>query len=161
VARIIPARHGRVRSHPPHWLHLPAAVAFEHTNSQPSPVAGWMRHSRQIGDWDSDPDPGSGLVGPRAWRAGGGSMISADRRAAASGSTQRTSVAMSAEVGVVSPAAAISIRTSTYGPSSQAIEGGDTAITRSWLRPRSDRSLLFRYALLRSDDGATSTSGRD
>jgi hypothetical protein len=48
---------------PPHWIHMDAVVAFEHTNSQQSPVAGWMRHSRQIADWGSDPDPG------QAWLA--------------------------------------------------------------------------------------------
>jgi hypothetical protein len=48
---------------PPHWIHLPATVGFEHTNSQPSPVAGWVRHSRQICDWGSDADPG------QAWLA--------------------------------------------------------------------------------------------
>ncbi|WP_319446143.1 MULTISPECIES: hypothetical protein [unclassified Mycobacterium] len=47
---------------PPHWIHLPAAVVFEHTNSQPSPVDGWIRHSRQINDWGSDPDPGQAWV---------------------------------------------------------------------------------------------------
>ena len=39
---------------PPHGLHMDATVAFEHTNSQPSPF-GW--HSRQIADWGSDPIP--------------------------------------------------------------------------------------------------------
>ena len=48
---------------PPHWLHMDAAMAFEHTNIQPSPVGGWMRHSRQIADWGSDSDPG------QAWLA--------------------------------------------------------------------------------------------
>lgn len=48
---------------PPHWIHLPAVIMFEHTNSQPSPVEGWIRHSRQINDWGSDPDPG------QAWLA--------------------------------------------------------------------------------------------
>lgn len=48
---------------PPHWIHLPATVCFEHTNSQPSPVTDWVRHSRQISDWGADPDPG------QAWLA--------------------------------------------------------------------------------------------
>ncbi len=47
---------------PPHWIHLDAAVAFVQTNSQPSPVAGWMRHSRQVADWGSDPDAGQAWV---------------------------------------------------------------------------------------------------
>jgi hypothetical protein len=42
---------------PPHWIHLPAAVSFAHTNSQPSPLAGWLRHSRQINGWGTDPNP--------------------------------------------------------------------------------------------------------
>lgn len=42
---------------PPHWLHLPATVAFAHTNSQPSAQTAWLRHSRQIPDWGVDPDP--------------------------------------------------------------------------------------------------------
>jgi hypothetical protein len=48
---------------PPHWIHLPATVTFAHTNSQPSEVAGWLRHSRQIADWGADAEPA------RAWLA--------------------------------------------------------------------------------------------
>lgn len=48
---------------PPHWIHLPATVVFEHTNSQDSAVPGWVRHSRQVFDWGLDPDPG------QAWLA--------------------------------------------------------------------------------------------
>jgi hypothetical protein len=48
---------------PPHWIHLPLDVSFEQTNSQPSPVAGWLRHSRQISDWGSEAD------GIQAWLA--------------------------------------------------------------------------------------------
>ena len=36
---------------PPHWVHLPASVRFPQTNSQPSPRAGWLMHSRQIAGW--------------------------------------------------------------------------------------------------------------
>jgi hypothetical protein len=42
---------------PPHWIHLPATVTFARTNCQPSPVAGWLRHSRQVTGWGTDPDP--------------------------------------------------------------------------------------------------------
>jgi len=42
---------------PPHWIHLPASLSFARTNSQPSPVAGWLRHSRQINGWGTDPNP--------------------------------------------------------------------------------------------------------
>ena len=42
---------------PPHWIHLPGDIAFERTNSQPSPLAGWLRHSRQLNGWGTDPNP--------------------------------------------------------------------------------------------------------
>ncbi len=42
---------------PPHWIHLPATVTFAHTNAQPSPITGWLRHSRQITGWGTDPNP--------------------------------------------------------------------------------------------------------
>ena len=42
---------------PPHWVHLPASVAFARTNAGPSPLTGWLRHSRQIAGWGGDPDP--------------------------------------------------------------------------------------------------------
>lgn len=42
---------------PPHWIHLPATVTFAHTNAQPSPITGWLRHSRQITGWGIDPNP--------------------------------------------------------------------------------------------------------
>jgi hypothetical protein len=42
---------------PPHWLHLPATITFASTNSQPSPLPGWLRHSRQITGWGADRDP--------------------------------------------------------------------------------------------------------
>jgi hypothetical protein len=42
---------------PPHWIHLPATVTFAQTNCQPTPVAGWLRHSRQITGWGTDPNP--------------------------------------------------------------------------------------------------------
>ena len=48
---------------PPHWIHLPAAVTFVRTNSQPSQLTGWLRHSRQIAGWGTDATPA------RAWLA--------------------------------------------------------------------------------------------
>jgi hypothetical protein len=42
---------------PPHWLHLPPAVRFAHTNSQPSPLPGWLRHSRPPARWGNDASP--------------------------------------------------------------------------------------------------------
>ena len=41
---------------PPHWIHLPDAVKFARTNSQPSTLPGFLRHSRQIRDWGRDAD---------------------------------------------------------------------------------------------------------
>ena len=41
---------------PPHWMHFPSSVDFTRTNSEPSPRAGWLRHSRQIAGWgDAEP----------------------------------------------------------------------------------------------------------
>ena len=42
---------------PPHWIHLPATVTFAQTNCQPSPLTGWLRHSRQIAGWGTDLNP--------------------------------------------------------------------------------------------------------
>src|SRR4051794_11962457 len=42
---------------PPHWVHLPASVTFARTNTGPSPLSGWLQHSRQIAGWGEDPDP--------------------------------------------------------------------------------------------------------
>ena len=32
-------------------------VTFAHTNAQPSPITGWLRHSRQLTGWGTDPNP--------------------------------------------------------------------------------------------------------
>jgi hypothetical protein len=42
---------------PPHWLHLPSTVRFPRTNSQPSPIAGWLKHSRPPSGWGNDASP--------------------------------------------------------------------------------------------------------
>lgn len=42
---------------PPHWLHLPSAVRFARTNSRPSPLPGWLRHSRPPAGWGNDASP--------------------------------------------------------------------------------------------------------
>lgn len=36
---------------PPHWIHLPADVAFTATNAGGSPKDGWRSHSRDIPAW--------------------------------------------------------------------------------------------------------------
>ncbi len=47
---------------PPHWVHLPGEVQFANTNSRPSPLSGWVQHSRQITGWGRDTDPASGWL---------------------------------------------------------------------------------------------------
>lgn len=36
---------------PPHWVHLPADVLVGPTNSKPSPITGWLMHSRNAPRW--------------------------------------------------------------------------------------------------------------
>ena len=40
---------------PPHWVHFSASINFRVTNSQTSPKAGWLMHSRQISGWGDAP----------------------------------------------------------------------------------------------------------
>ena len=40
---------------PPHWIHLPAGIRFPNTNTQASPKAGWLMHSRNILGWGDTP----------------------------------------------------------------------------------------------------------
>jgi hypothetical protein len=54
---------------PPHWVHLPASVAIARTNSQPSPVHGWLMHSRNITGWGNAEEPA------QAWIAHARSVI--------------------------------------------------------------------------------------
>lgn len=48
---------------PPHWVHLPAHVAFSKTNSQPSPIPGWTKHSRDIKGWGNAKEPAQAWIG--------------------------------------------------------------------------------------------------
>jgi hypothetical protein len=48
---------------PPHWIHLPADVAFKATNAGGSPIGGWSSHSRDIPAW------GTAQVPAAAWLA--------------------------------------------------------------------------------------------
>ena len=48
---------------PPHWIHLPAHVAFVSTNVGGSPLSGWVSHSRDI------PARGTASVPVAAWLA--------------------------------------------------------------------------------------------
>lgn len=47
---------------PPHWLHLPSEVRFPRTNSQGSPIAGWLRHSRPPAGWGNDASPAAAYL---------------------------------------------------------------------------------------------------
>jgi hypothetical protein len=48
---------------PPHWIHLPADVAFAATNAGGSPKEGWRCHSRDIPAW------GTASMPAAAWLA--------------------------------------------------------------------------------------------
>lgn len=47
---------------PPHWVHLPSAVRFERTNTQDSPITGWLKHSRQPKNWGNVPEPAQAWI---------------------------------------------------------------------------------------------------
>lgn len=36
---------------PPHWIHLPSDVQFARSNTEPSGVPGWLKHSRGTAAW--------------------------------------------------------------------------------------------------------------
>jgi hypothetical protein len=42
---------------PPHWVHFPADVGFARSNTQPSAMPGWTKHSRQINRWGNASEP--------------------------------------------------------------------------------------------------------
>lgn len=42
---------------PPHWIHFPGSVRFVHTNSKPSSVPGWQKHSRSVARWGNAKEP--------------------------------------------------------------------------------------------------------
>lgn len=47
---------------PPHWVHLPRSITFTRTNSKPSPVSGWLMHSRNIVGWGNAEEPAQGWI---------------------------------------------------------------------------------------------------
>jgi hypothetical protein len=48
----------------PHWLHFREAITFSHTNTDTNDcLRGWLRHSRDIGQWDAS------VPAARAWMA--------------------------------------------------------------------------------------------
>ena len=42
---------------PPHWVHLPADILVGPTNSKPSPIGGWLMHSRNAPSWGNAKHP--------------------------------------------------------------------------------------------------------
>lgn len=36
---------------PPHWIHLPETVRFASTNTGPSTIPSWVKHSRGTNNW--------------------------------------------------------------------------------------------------------------
>ena len=47
---------------PPHWVHLPASVGIAHSNTQASPVQGWLMHSRNIAGWGDAAEPAQAWI---------------------------------------------------------------------------------------------------
>lgn len=47
---------------PPHWVHLPDEVQFEHTNRKPSTITEWSKHSRQPQNWGNDQEPAQAWI---------------------------------------------------------------------------------------------------
>lgn len=48
----------------PHWLHFPEGVTFPRTNADTTDcLLGWLRHSRDAGQWDTSAPPA------RSWLA--------------------------------------------------------------------------------------------
>ena len=54
-AGVAPAELGDWPHAPPHWVHLPAGIRFNSTNSKASPKAGWLQHSRNCAGWGDAP----------------------------------------------------------------------------------------------------------
>jgi hypothetical protein len=54
---------------PPHWVHLPSSVTIARTNTRPSPIPGWLMHSRSITGWGNAEEP------TQAWIAHARSVI--------------------------------------------------------------------------------------
>lgn len=47
---------------PPHWVHLPGNIAFTRSNTQASPMAAWLKHSRQIAGWGNAAAPAQAWI---------------------------------------------------------------------------------------------------
>lgn len=47
---------------PPHWVHFPDDVRFEHTNTKPSRISEWLKHSRQPQNWGNVSEPAQAWI---------------------------------------------------------------------------------------------------
>ncbi len=47
---------------PPHWVHLPPQVKFASSNTQPSEVPGWLKHSRGTNGWGDAVHPAQAYI---------------------------------------------------------------------------------------------------
>jgi hypothetical protein len=47
---------------PPRWIHLPGDIVFPVTNSRPSTIATWTKHTRWITGWGREADPAAGWL---------------------------------------------------------------------------------------------------
>src|SRR5206468_67593 len=47
---------------PPHWVHLPSEVRFARSNTQPSELPGWTKHSRGTNGWGDAIHPAQAYV---------------------------------------------------------------------------------------------------
>lgn len=48
---------------PPHWVHLPSEVRFARSNTQPSELSGWTKHSRGTNGWGDAAHPAQAYLG--------------------------------------------------------------------------------------------------
>lgn len=47
---------------PPHWIHLPDEITFARTNTNPSPIPGWLAHSRDVRWWAATDEPAQAWI---------------------------------------------------------------------------------------------------
>lgn len=47
---------------PPHWLHFPASINIANTNSKPSPIPNWLKHSRKADAWGNAEEPAQAWI---------------------------------------------------------------------------------------------------
>jgi len=49
-------------SAPPHWVHLPTSMTFDHSNTRPSPIPDWLKHSRSVSNWGNAKEPAQAWI---------------------------------------------------------------------------------------------------